>query len=78
MERSLRLSHFRRASLKRCSVSNSVLDSTTIFRQFSVRIGENGTNIGTLSTMADENYKELNNFKSHDIEDVEFSIVETE
>lgn len=39
---------------------------------------KHGADFSTLYTMADENYKELCEFKSHDNKDVEFSIVETE
>ena len=39
---------------------------------------KHGADFSTLYTMADENYNELCEFKSHDNKDVEFSIVETE
>ena len=39
---------------------------------------KHGADFSTLYTMANENYKELYEFKSHDNKDVEFSIVETE
>ena len=39
---------------------------------------KHGADFITLYTMADENYNELCEFKSHDNKDMEFSIVETE
>lgn len=45
---------------------------------FQQGIGENGTGFGTLFTMADENIKELNSYKSLDNKDVEFFTVEAE
>ena len=38
---------------------------------------KHGIDFSTLYTMANENYNELCEFKSHDNKDVEFSIVET-